>query len=191
MLPKSYNTTAVHVLYSGVRDQGSSYMHVQLRGGIDGFSGFAGYEHSKRGEDIFIPQHPPNFAREAALKLRYEPARRTIVGIWNNNCGPRRTALIDGLLSLVGSGIRVESYGRCRHRSPQGLTFWTSPNTRLSAANENPSNEAYVPLAVCRRSRLILAEENDLCPGYVSADLVSRPPQLEPATFDCHIFLSD
>ena len=103
---------------------------------------------------------------------------RTILGIWNHNCSPRRKALIDLLLSLTKSGVKVESYGRCQHRTPQGLEFWTAPNRRLPG-NWNLRKELAwnqtrcltewpdcYPLYVCRQSRIMFAEENDLCPGY-------------------------
>ena len=44
---------------------------------------------------------------------------------------------------------------------------------RLHDANGKPDDETYPPLRACRRHRLILAEENELCPGYYTWDLLN------------------
>lgn len=108
------------------------------------------------------------------MALQFQPAKRTILGIWSNNCGPRRAALAELLLSLRQHGVRVESYGRCRHDSPQGLEYWNRPTSRMDRGHDQKYNESnFLPLAVCRQNRLMLAEENDLCPGYVGMNVVN------------------
>lgn len=78
---------------------------------------------------------------------------------------------------MHGSGLRVESYGRCRHNTPEGADHWMTPGNRLRDVPDSdhwgkegggpwyvPSN-VHPALTACRGHRLILAEENELCEG--------------------------
>lgn len=138
-----------------------------MRGGVEGFVGVVGF--SLGGDGPVAPMYPPTLVRRASLRLRFEPRKRSRVGIWINNCGPRRAALAD---LLLGSGLRVESYGKCRHNTTEGLAHWQKVG-RLHEANNNPNDETYQALGACRRHRVILAEENELCPGYYTWDLLN------------------
>ena len=169
-LPLGYQTSGAHILLGGM----SSFMHLNLRGGIDGFMGVATGASTWRGEGlVFVPQHSPYTLRRYGLELQHESHKRTILGVWGNNCSPRRAALIELMLSLRHDGVRVESYGRCKHSSPQGLAYWNLPTSRMDAGWDDPRNESFVPLSVCRHNRLMLADENDLCPGYVGMNVIN------------------
>jgi hypothetical protein len=155
---------ATHLLYTYY----TPYGHTNVRGGVDSFAGVVSF--SLTGPGPRVPPYAPSWVRQAAMALRYEPVKRHAVGLWINNCGPRRAGLAD---LLLGSGLRVESYGRCRHNTSEGQAYWAKAG-RLHEANFNPNlDESYPALRACRRHRLILAEENELCPGYYTWDLIN------------------
>ena len=155
---------ATHLLYTYY----TPYGHTNVRGGVDSFAGVVSF--SLTGPGPRVPPYAPSWVRQAAMALRYEPVKRHAVGLWINNCGPRRAGLAD---LLLGSGLRVESYGRCRHNTSEGQAYWAKAG-RLHEANVNPNlDESYPALRACRRHRLILAEENELCPGYYTWDLIN------------------
>jgi hypothetical protein len=85
------------------------------------------------------------------------PSMRDNIGVWLDGCNSMselwRTSVIDALL---GSGLPVASYGRCRPHAPKHL---------LGQRAEVGSN----PL--CKRHRLMLAVENNACHDWVSLNL--------------------
>ena len=183
--------------------------HANLRGGAEGFVGVVGWSLKNWGEMPVVPQYTPSWVHRAGMHLAYEPSKRVAVGLWINNCGPRRAGLAD--LLLHAPGLRVESYGTCRHNTPEGAEYWGRPGNRLrdatrvrlrlrggskpllshlaahvpsyvialvlvcgqgEAPNGVHGDGTHPALVACRRHRLILAEENELCEGYYTFDLV-------------------
>ena len=140
--------------------------HVKLRG-ADGFVGLVGYSLMRsRQAVVTVPMQYPFEARNGARQLVFEPELRQSIGIWSNNCAPRRRRhLIDLLLA---SGLAVESYGRCRHNM-NASDYWSGQRID-GAAPHSPAVRA------CRRHRLMLADESHRCPGAVPG---SSPRRLD------------
>ena len=135
--------------------------HVDITG-ADGFVGLSGYsvKSGSRGV-ISVPPHQPLIAQQAARELLFEPKRRRTIGVWSNNCAPaHRRRIVD---QLLGSGLRVESYGRCRHNM-NATERWA--RARITDGD----SEA---LRACRQHRLMLADESNHCPGYITMNLAN------------------
>ena len=110
-LPAAYNESAnlLYLYYTPPQ-------HVNMRGGVDGFVGVVGWSLTRWGTEPVVPAYAPSWVRKATRHLRIEPLTRRAVGLWINNCGPRRAALADLLL-----GRSVCHLPRASHASPTHL----------------------------------------------------------------------
>ena len=89
-----------------------------------------------------------------ARKLRFEPAERDSIGIWNDYCNsPLRNPVI---AALLGSGLNVESYGACSRNRPAVGSVLARDRTALRA---------------CHKHRLMVAVQHTACRDYISDNL--------------------
>ena len=130
--------------------------HIRFRG-LHHFVGIVGLSLSST---ITNPRFDPRLVWRAGRILPVEPLTRQTLGIWVDNCGPAYRRRI--IQTLLGSGIPVKSYGECL---PNQNSSWRS--VRL----DDGGNE--LGAAECSQHRIMLAVENENCPGYFGDMLVS------------------
>ena len=117
--------------------------------GVNGYDGEVSF---RRDSTVWRPLQPPEWIRQGAIDLRYEPERDSI-GIWVDGClSALRNWIMDELLS---SGLRVESYGDCRRNKPL-----------IGRLEEDAA-----AVAACRRHRIMLAVQHSNCAGYITQNL--------------------
>jgi hypothetical protein len=126
--------------------------------------GFAGYVSFQRNADVFAPLGSAedmaiDFLLSSAARAttqQQQQQQRTSIGIWHNNCGSTwRHPIID---TLLGSGLDVRSYGRCKNNVP-------------FRGEHPPTLDDERGQWLCPGHRLMLAVENFACTDWISPNL--------------------
>ena len=152
VVPVGQNNS-VRLLYT--EDQSTNILYQGLRGAV-GVLGLSKASRIVLPPSIFGEQRitPGNFT------LPLQPRTRRTLGIWVDNCAPPTRRRI--IRTLLASGMPVRSYGEC---FPNQHTKWRT--VRLDNDDEGMGE------AECSGHRVMLAVENEHCPGYIGNMLMN------------------
>ena len=139
----------------------------------------------RRDAAIWMPEVNPKLVWQAARQLKYEPACRTTIGVWQDNCYVPvvRNYLID---MLIAAGLDVRSYGECRRTVPDSyiergkdanggefLKWHTHPDAtcrpKSASHGARPQNRSVgAGMRECKHHRIMMALQHSVCVDYVT-----------------------